>query len=179
MTTLSVVSVDRSHTVDHTEPEAIRAALAAIGVGYERWEADRPLAPDATSEDILAAYAAPIARLTERHGFRSVDVVRMHPEHPGRGEARAKFRAEHTHADFEVRFFVEGTGRFYLHVDGHVYVVTCTAGDLLAVPPGTRHWFDMGERPRFCAIRLFTSPDGWVATFTGSPIASGFPELPT
>jgi 1,2-dihydroxy-3-keto-5-methylthiopentene dioxygenase len=47
---------------------------------------------------------------------------------------------------------------------------------LISVPAGTRHWFDMGPTPRFTAIRLFTTPAGWVANFTGTPIAGGFPS---
>src|SRR3546814_6097561 len=84
---------------------------------------------------------------------------------------RAKFLSEHTHADDEVRFFVEGSGQFYLHMNDRVYVMLCEAGDLISVPAGTRHWFDTGPNPMFTAIRLFVSPDGWVADFTGDPIA--------
>jgi 1,2-dihydroxy-3-keto-5-methylthiopentene dioxygenase len=47
------------------------------------------------------------------------------------------------------------------------------------VPAGTRHWFDMGPAPRFTAIRLFTTPAGWVANFTGTPIARNFPSYGT
>ncbi len=187
MTTLTIEREDRSTSVTHrsvphgaadeTGARDIAAVLSSIGVGFERWEADGPLASDASADDVLTAYAAPIARLSERFGFRSVDVVRMHPEHPGRAAAREKFLAEHTHDDFEVRFFVEGQGRFYLHVNEHVYIVTCFAGDLLSVPAGTRHWFDMGERPRFTAIRLFTTPDGWAANFTANDIATRFPTF--
>lgn len=180
MTRLEIQRDDRSSPpLTLTGPDAIAAALAEVGVGYERWEASHPLSPDASSEEILAAYAEPIARLRERFGFQSVDVARIHPDHPARREARQKFLAEHTHDDLEVRFFVEGTGRFYLHLGDKVYMVTCERGDLLSVPAGTRHWFDMGERPRFTAIRLFTTPDGWVARFTGSEIAADFPPLET
>ena len=34
-----------------------------------------------------------------------------------------------------------------------------------------------GDKPLFCAIRLFTTPDGWVAKFTGDEIARSFPEF--
>ena len=50
------------------------------------------------------------------------------------------------------------------------------AGDLVRVPAGMPHWFDMGPRPRFTAIRLFTNPEGWVAHYTGSDIARRFPR---
>jgi 1,2-dihydroxy-3-keto-5-methylthiopentene dioxygenase len=45
------------------------------------------------------------------------------------------------------------------------------------VPANVCHWFDMGPNPNFKAIRLFITPDGWVANFTGDKIADSFPRL--
>lgn len=154
----------------------IRRELGAIGVNFERWKADRILPDGANPEDVIAAYRGDIDRLMTDYGFKSVDVVRMTPDHPDRDALRAKFLDEHTHTEFEVRFFVEGSGLFCLHTNEQVYAVICKQGDLISVPAGTTHWFDMGPRPRFTAIRLFTNPDGWVANFTGSDIASRFPR---
>ena len=54
----------------------------------------------------------------------------------------------------------------------------CERGDLIGVPAGTRHWFDMGGAPRrFTALSCFHNPEGWVAQFTGDPIAERFPLL--
>ncbi|MMZ71588.1 Acireductone dioxygenase [compost metagenome] len=53
----------------------------------------------------------------------------------------------------------------------------CEKNDLISVPAGTPHWFDMGEEPHFVAIRLFNNPEGWVAKFTGDSIAKNFPPL--
>jgi 1,2-dihydroxy-3-keto-5-methylthiopentene dioxygenase len=90
---------------------------------------------------------------------------------------RQKFLSEHTHADFEVRFFVEGSGLFYLHVGDKVYTLLCEKGDLISVPANTTHWFDMGTKPYFKCIRFFTTPEGWVGNFTGSEIAKQFPDF--
>jgi 1,2-dihydroxy-3-keto-5-methylthiopentene dioxygenase len=90
---------------------------------------------------------------------------------------RAKFLDEHTHDDFEVRFFVDGRGLFYLHAGGKVYCMLCEKGDLISVPANTTHWFDMGAAPSFKCIRLFTTPDGWVGNFTGSDISRRFPDF--
>jgi 1,2-dihydroxy-3-keto-5-methylthiopentene dioxygenase len=98
------------------------------------------------------------------------------PTNPNRKELRSKFLDEHTHEEDEVRFFVEGAGVFYLHAAGKVHMTLCERGDLLSVPAGTRHWFDMGPEPYFTAIRLFTTPAGWVAKFTGERIARQFPS---
>jgi 1,2-dihydroxy-3-keto-5-methylthiopentene dioxygenase len=156
----------------------IMKALVPFDVRFERWEASRPLPPGAGQDAVLEAYAADIDRLRKMGGYQSVDVVRIHPEHPDREAMRQKFLAEHTHADDEVRFFVEGAGAFYLRNKHQVLQVVCEAGDLLSVPKHTRHWFDMGPKPLFGAIRLFTTPDGWVAEFTGDRIADTIPKYP-
>jgi 1,2-dihydroxy-3-keto-5-methylthiopentene dioxygenase len=154
---------------------AIAAALAPTGVRLERWDATAKLPADASDADILEIYYNDINRLKEVGGYQSCDVVRLTPDHPQRTEMRAKFLAEHVHDDDEVRFFVEGSGLFYIRDMGPVQALECTAGDLIVLPAGTRHWFDTGERPFFTAIRLFTTPDGWVARFTGDPIAEAIP----
>jgi 1,2-dihydroxy-3-keto-5-methylthiopentene dioxygenase len=68
----------------------------------------------------------------------------------------------------------EGGATFFLHAGGKVIELYAERGDLIRVPAGARHWFDSGERPSFTAIRLFTSPNGWEATFTGDPIPDRF-----
>jgi 1,2-dihydroxy-3-keto-5-methylthiopentene dioxygenase len=87
------------------------------------------------------------------------------------------FITEHFHRDFEVRFFVDGRGLFYLHIGDKVYCVLCKKNDLISVPANTSHWFDMGSAPDFKAIRLFTTDEGWVAEFTGSDISGKFPDF--
>lgn len=153
---------------------SIVAALAPTGVHLERWPA-AALGDDRSDAAILALFADEIDRLKARGGYRSCDVVRLTPDHPQRAEFRAKFLSEHVHDDDEVRFFVEGSGLFYIRSGATVHALECTAGDLIVLPTGTRHWFDTGERPSFTAIRLFTTPDGWVARFTGDPIAESIP----
>lgn len=160
----------------YTDFADIQDQLDAIGVQFERWSANCELAADADNEAILAAYADSIERLKQQYGFQSVDVMGLRPDHPDKAAFRRKFLAEHTHSDFEVRFFIEGSGLFYLHVGDKVYAILCGQGDLISVPARVTHWFDMGENPNFKCIRLFTTPEGWVAEFTGSDIAKHFPS---
>ena len=161
----------------YTDFTAIQEQLSNIGVQFERWEANGTLTDDADQESVLAAYKDSIDRLKQQCGFQSVDVIKLNPDHPEKDAFRQKFLAEHVHDDFEVRFFVEGSGLFYLHVGDKVYGVLCEQGDLISVPANTAHWFDMGENPEFTCIRLFTTPDGWVANFTNSEIAKTFPTF--
>lgn len=155
---------------------AMAAKLRDIGVRFERWEANRPLAPGASQDEVLSAYRADVDRLIAENGFQSVDVVSMTPTHPQREELRRKFLDEHLHREDEVRFFVGGSGLFTLHVGDQVYEIRCQQGDLLGVPDGTKHWFDMGPEPSFIVIRFFLRPDGWVGHFTGTDIAQRFPR---
>lgn len=159
--------------LDTGDAGTIARELGALGVRFEQW----PTRAIEEGADPLAVYAPEIAALKASAGYAAVDVVAMVPDHPDKAALRAKFLDEHTHAEDEVRFFVAGEGLFTLHLAGRVHSVLCTAGDLIAVPAGTRHWFDMGPAPRFTAIRLFTNPEGWVAQFTGDAIASRFPRL--
>ena len=160
------------------DPEKIGAELAPAGAYFERWR----LAPPGET-DVLAAYREQIDQLRRRGGYQLVDVAAIapdpaDPDWPAKAAAaRAKFLAEHTHDEDEVRFFAAGRGCFYLHVDHRVLALVCEAGDLLSVPSGTRHWFDMGLAPRFTAIRFFQREDGWIGDFTATGIASAFAGL--
>jgi 1,2-dihydroxy-3-keto-5-methylthiopentene dioxygenase len=171
-------------TVDRPEIESV---LGALGFRLERWPLTPGLAPGAPAEDVLAAYRDLIEALVDAEGFAQVDVAALHPTAQATfaataAAARAKFLAEHTHAEDEVRFFAAGRGVFYLHTRDEargeeVHAVLCEAGDLLFVPAGTTHWFDMGTLPAFTAVRFFRDPDGWVGEFTGSDIATRFPDF--
>lgn len=159
---------------------AIKEELNTLGVRYEQWPT-YDLPADADQETVLAAYKEEVDRITKEENFTLVDVMRLkdfgQPEYREQAKAgREKFLNEHTHDDDEVRFFVDGAGTFYLNIDNTVYAVLCERGDLLSVPEGSTHWFDMGvEAPEFTAIRFFHDGEGWVGDFTGSPISQKFP----
>jgi 1,2-dihydroxy-3-keto-5-methylthiopentene dioxygenase len=177
MTSLTVYDEASPFAARETTGEraAIGARLAAVGVGLEVWPVKAWSGDAPADEAILAAYSKEIEALKARAGYRSCDIVRLTPGHPDRAQMRARFLAEHVHDDDEVRFFVEGSGMFYIREGGAVHALECTAGDLIVLPAGIRHWFDTGEHPRFTAIRLFTTADGWVAHFTGDAIAEAIP----
>jgi 1,2-dihydroxy-3-keto-5-methylthiopentene dioxygenase len=155
----------------------IEKELQNVQIQFERWKADRELARDATQEEILSAYEGPLKNLMKERGFVTADVISVHTEMPNHSELRQKFINEHTHNEDEARFFVDGCGIFYIHTNERVYAVLCERGDFLNVPAHTRHWFDMGPKPLLKVIRTFNTPEGWVAEFTGSDIASRFPRF--
>lgn len=154
----------------------ITSELNRIGVRFEQWATSSTLTAANTQDEVLAAYAADIERLKAEGGYQAADVISLAEDNPAKDELRKKFLDEHTHSEDEVRFFVRGNGLFYLHKEGKVFAVLCEQGDLISVPANTTHWFDMGSKPNFTAIRLFTNPEGWVANFTGNDIAAGFPK---
>lgn len=183
MTTLTTWNDTDGSTIvfQSSDRRAIVQELGKISVRYEyREPMDVPVG--ATAEEVMEIFADIIAEFGASENYTTVDVAQLHPVdsdewRDSAAAARAKFLNEHTHDDDEVRYFVQGSGIFYLHIDGKVHAVLCTAGDLLDVPANTTHWFDMGTRPDFTAVRFFKVDDGWIGDFTGSDISSRFPDF--
>lgn len=156
---------------------AIKKNLATIQVRFERWQADRLLSVNPSADEVLAAYQSELSALMAEKNYQSFDVISMRTGNPGSEGLRQKFLSEHTHKEDEVRFFVAGRGLFCLHSAGKVYQLLCEKNDLISVPAGVAHWFDMGAEPNFTAIRIFDNPEGWIAHSTESTIASRYPLL--
>jgi 1,2-dihydroxy-3-keto-5-methylthiopentene dioxygenase len=162
-----------NQTSDYAE---ISTLLNSIGIRFEKWQANKELSQGASEQDIMDAYKEDVSRLILENGYKSVDVVRIFPDSPNKDNLRQKFLNEHDHSNDEVRFFVEGSALFYIHLNGQVYIVLCEQGDLISIPAKYAHWFDMGDEPHFTAIRFFTDADGWIANFTESDISKYFPK---
>jgi 1,2-dihydroxy-3-keto-5-methylthiopentene dioxygenase len=182
MTLLTVwPDTDPSTVLTRTEDLAeIQGELKQLGVRFDRWPLVTTLSATPPSEEVLSAYREHVDRVVESEGYGYVDALHMTPSGSPEwtamaAEARRKFLAEHTHDDDEDRFFARGSGVFYLHVNGKVHAILCEAGDLLSVPANTTHWFDMGTRPDYVAIRFFHDDEGWVGNFTGNRLAEDFP----
>ncbi|MBI3670151.1 MAG: cupin domain-containing protein [Acidobacteria bacterium] len=158
-----------------TEPAAVRGYLGSIGIEYERWEPVHSVAPPAPAEEILAAYAAEIERLKASGGYVTADVIDIHPHTPGLEAMLNKFNSEHWHEEDEVRFIIEGRGIFHVRPrSGPVVAIEVEAGDLIRVPRGTWHWFDLCPDRRIRAIRLFQDPGGWTPHYTGSGVDKNY-----
>ncbi len=155
-----------------TEGRAIQHFLQERGIWCDHRPAEAsPIGPG--DEDILQAHACWLKPFMDKNGYRTADVIRVTPATPNVPAIRDKFLREHTHSEDEVRFFVDGEGLFWFHKETpeeEVFSVRCTAGDLLTVPANMKHWFDLGESPRVCAIRIFTDQAGWVPHYTQSNI---------
>jgi len=183
MTLLTIWADDQPGTPALQTPdrEVIAAELAAVGVTYRAFTPVEGVDASATSDYVIAAHQGLVDALIAEHGYTLIDVAQIHPVDSDEWRAtaagaRAKFLNEHTHDEEEIRYFSFGSGVFYLHMNGRVLAMLCTAGDLISVPEMTTHWFDMGTTPDFTAIRFFRTDDGWVGTFTGSEISAQFAD---
>lgn len=166
---MAIVNVpDKNLTL--REPEEIKNYLSQIDVDYERWDTEEArVSPDAAPEEILAAYANEIEKLKISGGYVAADVIDIKPETPNLDQMLDRFRPEHWHDEDEVRFIVKGHGRFHIAPpDGDVASITMEAGDLIRVPRGTHHWFDLCEDRTVRAIRLFQDTAGWTPYYTSS-----------
>jgi 1,2-dihydroxy-3-keto-5-methylthiopentene dioxygenase len=157
------------------EPGAVTKFLGRYGIDYEQWIAERPVAADASADEVLATYATEVNTLKTRGGYVTADVIDVRPDTPNLEAMLAKFNREHWHDEDEVRFIVEGRGLFHVHpLDGPVFTIEVEASDLIRVPRGTHHWFDLCSDRRIRAIRLFQDVSGWTPHYTNSGIDQGF-----
>jgi 1,2-dihydroxy-3-keto-5-methylthiopentene dioxygenase len=153
------------------EQDDVRDYLAGIGIDYERWEAAADLASDATAEQVLTEYSQQIEELKRRGGYVTADVIDVHPNTPGLDAMLSKFNIEHRHDEDEVRYIIAGRGLFHIHPQqGPVVAIEVEAGDLIRVPRGTLHWFDLCGDRRIRAIRLFQDKSGWTPHYSGSGV---------
>ena len=161
-----------------TGEDEIRAFLQPFGIWYEKWEVEGRIGSEATSEEILAAYAPEIERLKAAGGFVTADVINVSPSTPNLDAMLAKFSKEHTHSEDEVRFTVKGSGVFHIHPSGGpVFAVQVEAGDLINVPAGTQHWFDLCSDRQIRCIRLFQDPSGWSPEYVESGVHERYQPL--
>jgi 1,2-dihydroxy-3-keto-5-methylthiopentene dioxygenase len=134
------------------------------------------IASDATASDVLAAYGTKIDELKALGGYVTADVIDVKADTPGLDAMLSRFSSEHWHDEDEVRLIVEGRGLFHIHPsDGNpVFAIEVEPGDLIRVPRGTHHWFDLCGDKRIRAIRLFQDVSGWTPHYTESGVDQGF-----
>ena len=152
------------------DEDSIRECLKTFGIDYERWPPAHDVAADSTAETVLKAYAKEIDDLKTRGGYVTADVIDVTPETPGLEEMLAKFDREHWHDEDEVRIVISGHGLFHIHGDAGVLAIEVGVGDLIRVPRGTRHWFNLCSDRRIRAIRLFQEMSGWTPHYTNSEV---------
>ena len=158
--------------------EQMRDFLKPFGIWYERWDVEGRIGPDATDAEILTAYSPEIERLKASCGFVTADVINVKADTPNLDVMLNKFNKEHTHSEDEVRFTVYGSGVFHIHPDnGPVFSITVESGDLVNVPRGTKHWFNLCTDRKIRCIRLFEDMAGWTPHYIEGGVAERYSPL--
>jgi 1,2-dihydroxy-3-keto-5-methylthiopentene dioxygenase len=161
-----------------SEPGEIAGFLAPLGITYERWSTQAELGENPTNEQILEGYSPQVQALKKQGGYVTADVINVTPDTPNLQAMLDKFNKEHTHAEDEVRFIVKGRGVFHIHPkSGSVFAIEMSAGDLINVPAGTQHWFDLCEDRSIRAIRLFRDPAGWAPLYVEKGVHQDYAPL--
>jgi 1,2-dihydroxy-3-keto-5-methylthiopentene dioxygenase len=155
-----------------THFDDIQSTLAEKGVRFERWQPGA-LEKGASEAQMIAAYQSQIEAL----GYAHVKVISLTGEHPQKDALPAERLSEHTCREDQAQCIIAGQGLFSLRIGDYVYGVRCEKNDLLIVPAGMPHWFDMGENPHFVALHIFNTAEGSVPTLTGNDIARDFAKL--
>lgn len=117
-------------------------------------------------EDILVAFKPQIDAISERRGYKAADVISLSETTPNLEEMLKNFEKEHHHTDDEVRFIASGHGVFVIQgKDNRFFEVHLDPGDLISVPENVRHYFTLAEDRKVVAVRIFVTPEGWVAVY--------------
>lgn len=161
-----------------TDPAEISGILSGVGIWFRRFDGSDDLPEQASDQEILDAYRAPIEALMKEGGYVTADVINVRPETPGLEAMLNRFSQEHWHDEDEVRFIVHGRGLFHIHPPaGEVFSLEVVKGDMIRVPRGTHHWFDLCSDRTIRAIRLFQDASGWTPHYTGTGVDARFQPL--
>ena len=128
--------------------------LEAHGVVYKKLPLDK------------AGYQPHLDELTKRRGYITQDEVKLAPDTPNLEVVLKKFDPEHHHDDDEVRFLLSGEGIFDIRSNDDRWMrVVVEPGDLLVVPKGKHHRFELTEKRAIHCVRLFKDSAGWAAIY--------------
>ena len=175
---MAILSIPEQN-IELRDPSEIKAFFSKRNLFFDQWTCDVTFDDRATQEEILSAYEKDLKPFMEAGGYLTADVISINSLTENYEAIRAKFLAEHTHSEDEIRFFVDGQGLFWFNMENEpVFNLLCQRGDLISVPAGTKHWFDAGESNPFVkAIRIFIDMSGWVPEYTESGLERNFSDF--
>lgn len=175
---MAILSIPQEN-IEISNPDEIRQFLNQRGIFFDQWSCDVIFNDSASTEEILKAYEKDLNPFMDNGGYETADVISINSLTENYDAIRAKFLAEHIHTEDEIRFFVDGKGLFWFHLEGEpIFNLLCEKGDLISVPEGTKHWFDAGETNPFVkAIRIFIDMSGWVPHYTNSQIEKSYTDF--
>jgi len=169
----------------HTSPELpnkilnhaddIASTLVAAGIDYRRVELPATLRPGCEQAEFDAACGLWLQAFMGREGHVQQELFNLQRNHPQKLELRARYLDEQVQASTCAWLFIGGFAQLAVHLNDYVYLLQGERGDLLTLPAGTPHWFDLGEEPHALVLRLSQSDE--TPERTGGDIASRFPRL--
>ncbi|MDQ0243843.1 1,2-dihydroxy-3-keto-5-methylthiopentene dioxygenase [Bacillus fengqiuensis] len=156
------------------DQQKVEEFLASNEVIYEKWDItklpeslrENYALTDEQKNEVLEAFQAEIADISERRGYKTADVISLSETTPNLEQLLKNFQQEHHHTDDEVRFIVSGHGIFVIQgKDGNFFDVELEPGDLISVPENVRHYFTLMEDRKVVAVRIFVTTEGWVPIY--------------
>ncbi|MDP2341663.1 MAG: cupin domain-containing protein [Deltaproteobacteria bacterium] len=119
-----------------------------------------------------AVFQPVLDELSQKRGYGTQDEVKLNGDTPNLPVVLKKFDGEHLHEDDEVRFLLDGEGVFDIRANDERWMrIVVEAGDLIVVPKGKHHRFELTELCRIHCVRLFKDVAGWVPVYRESPPA--------
>ncbi|MEL7037328.1 MAG: cupin domain-containing protein [Cyanobacteria bacterium J06592_8] len=169
----------------YTQLEDISPQLEPLNVHLNRWpvgdssQLQALLKKDALDEtekeQVLQELDQYFEQLKQTAGYRSRDLIALHPDIPNLEGFLTKFQSCHTHEADEVRYIIDGEGVFgFVCLDGSQMELTIQPEEYINVPAGTEHWFHLTKSKRIKAVRYFTTTEGWVPEYTETKIRMKF-----
>jgi 1,2-dihydroxy-3-keto-5-methylthiopentene dioxygenase len=165
--------VIRKGKQDITESNEVKVFLKERNVDYSYWEV--PVSVNSLiqkgslsayeKEELLLCLDTRFQFLKENFGYKTRDLVVLHPSVPGLEGMLAKFDKVHYHTDDEVRYIVDGSGIFGFALQCEKFLVHVEKSDYISVPKNTNHWFYLDKQKRIKAIRYFSDMSGWVPNY--------------
>lgn len=156
--------------------------LKSQDIGYEQWDVSQ-VPPHLVrfdkqnqeqQQELLQVWQSDLERLMKENDYQTADILAVSDETvPNLDQLLERFRPEHYHSEDEVRFVIAGSGIFGIHRESPkaVFEVEVGPGDLLKVPKGTWHWFDLTSERRIQCVRLFQDTSGWTPYYRPTPEA--------
>lgn len=156
-----------------TDTEGVKKYLANNNVVYDHWEVpassnsylEKEVLSDEEKEALLMTVNNRFEVLKEKEGYKTRDLVVLHPNVPGIKDMLAKFDKVHYHTDEEVRYILDGSGYFGFIGKEEKFLVHVGKSDFISVPKNTNHWFYLDDKMRIKAVRYFTDMAGWVPNY--------------
>ena len=154
---MAILQLENGKT--YTDLNDISRELSALKVELNPWPIgedaevrkllEKDVLSDEEKERILQSLDRYFEELKTKAGYKTRDLIAIHPAFPNLDAMLSKFDKCHTHADDEVRYIVAGEGIFgFVRPDGSQVELTVEAEEYIKVPANSEHWFYLTPQKR-------------------------------